>query len=100
MAYVENAATVDNGTQAPIGPLVARNAVPAAGAAVGCVVMVEVIVTVMTSTANGALNGRPVTGDCLNSREGNLRNYESPDGGLSGGGAGILDGMAATDTMR
>jgi len=75
MAYVGNVATVDNGTPAPRGTMVVKNAVPAARATIGCIV---------TPTVTGTLNARLPTGDCMNGWEGNFRNSESPDDGLSG----------------
>jgi len=75
---------------------VAKNAVPAAEAIAGCMVMVVVVVAVGTPTVTDVLNGHPEAGDCLIGWEGNLKNSESPDGGLSSQQANIPDGVAIT----
>jgi len=67
-----NTAIVDNGMPAPQGAPVTKYAAVVAEAATGCLQKV-VVFAVVTPMVTGTLSGRPASGNCLNSREGNLR---------------------------
>jgi len=75
---------------------VAKNSVPVPEAIAGCLVIVVVVVALGMLTISGTINGRPEAGNCLIGREGNLKNSESPDGGLSSRQASIPDSVAVT----
>jgi len=58
--------------------------------------MVIVVVAVGTPTVTCTVTGCPEAGDSWIGREGNLKNSENPDDGLSIQRSGITDGVAIT----
>ena len=76
----------------------ASNAIPAAEADAGCVMMVVGVIAMGTPTVTSAVSGCPEAGGCSIHWEGNLRNSKSFDNGLFSQRADIPDSVSDTGT--